>query len=487
MYYSIQYFVEKGIPQLEKVQKSFMQNPLCMETCVNEIKQILLELGRQFLSEILGECNTMLEASVKRRESWHIKDRSEKHLLTSLGEISYIHTRFQEKATGESAYLLDRIMGLPPHTRLSPDAEVCLLEEAAQSSYEKAGRLSGGEGSVSRETVMRHVHGLSLPSYKKEEGEEKRRVKYLYVEADEDHIALQFHKKKGDIKRWKGQGDNGQIIKLVYVHEGYEERDTKRKKLKEVMYFGGLYSGKENEKLWEEVKEYIEERYDKEALERIYFQSDGGSWMKKGIELLGGRFVLDGFHIKKYVKRLVRGCGEEEAEEKVRKYVERGEKKKLEEWVKEKEKCLEEKKRKRVEESLGYLEKNWKGIRMRVRGEEGVMGSSTESHISHVLSGRMSSRPMGWSKEGAGKLSGLRIYWKNGGKVEELVRGKGKPEEEKKKNPEEERVLSAQEMINWEKRTQKRNGKYIEALQARISHQTGMKVYFQAAIKGICG
>ncbi len=42
-------------------------------------------------------------------------------------------------------------------------------------------------------------------------------------------------------------------------------------------------------------------------------------------------------------------------------------------------------------------------------------------------------------------------------------------------------------MINWETRSQKRNGKYAEALQARISRQIGMKVYFQAAISRICG
>lgn len=59
---------------------------------------------------------------------------------------------------------------------------------------------------MSRETVMRHVRRIHAPSYKKEAGGEKRRVKYLYVEADEDHIALQFHKKKRDIKRWKGHG-----------------------------------------------------------------------------------------------------------------------------------------------------------------------------------------------------------------------------------------------------------------------------------------
>ena len=482
MYNSIQHFVKYGIPQLEETQKTFMENPSLLGECAVQVKQIMLELGCQILSEIVEECNTMLEDSVKRKLHWQIKDRSEKHLLTSLGSISFTHTRFEHKTTGETAYLLDRILGLSPHARLSEDAKASLLEEAAQSSYEKASQLSGGEGRVSRETVMRHVHRIHAPSYKKEDSGVKRRVKYLYVEADEDHIALQFHKKKGDIKRWKGHGDNGQIVKLVYVHEGYEETERKRKQLKEVVYFGGLYSGKENEKLWREVKEYIEGRYDREAIERIYFQSDGGSWMKKGIEMLGGSYVVDEFHMKKYVKRMIRITGEEGQEEEVLKYLERGERKKLKEWAEEKGKGLEEKKRKRLEESVGYLEKNWKGIRMRIKREEGVMGSSTESHISHVLSARMSSRPMGWSKEGAGKLSELRIYWKNGRKVEELLRAE--KEEERK---EEDRVYSAQDMIKWEKRSRKRNGKYVEALQATVSRQTGMKMYFQAAITGICG
>ena len=482
MYNSIQHFVKYGIPQLEETQKTFMENPSLLGECAVQVKQIMLELGCQILSEIVEECNTMLEDSVKRKLHWQIKDRSEKHLLTSLGSISFTHTRFEHKTTGETAYLLDRILGLSPHARLSEDVKASLLEEAAQSSYEKASQLSGGEGRVSRETVMRHVHRIHAPSYKKEDSGVKRRVKYLYVEADEDHIALQFHKKKGDIKRWKGHGDNGQIVKLVYVHEGYEETERKRKQLKEVVYFGGLYSGKENEKLWREVKEYIEGRYDREAIERIYFQSDGGSWMKKGIEMLGGSYVVDEFHMKKYVKRMIRVTGEEGQEEEVLKYLERGERKKLKEWAEEKGKGLEEKKRKRLEESVGYLEKNWKGIRMRIKREEGVMGSSTESHIGHVLSARMSSRPMGWSKEGAGKLSELRIYWKNGRKVEELLRAE--KEEERK---EEDRVYSAQDMIKWEKRSRKRNGKYVEALQATVSRQTGMKMYFQAAITGICG
>ena len=77
----------------------------------------------------------------------------------------------------------------------------------------------------------------------------------------------------------------------MYVHEGYTDRDRKRKRLKNVVYFGGLYRGKDNEKLWNEVKKYIGKQYE---TEKICFQSDGGAWMKKGIEILGAEFVLDG-------------------------------------------------------------------------------------------------------------------------------------------------------------------------------------------------
>ena len=50
------------------------------------------------------------------------------------------------------------------------------------------------------------------------------------------------------------------------------------------------------------------------------------------------------------------------------------------------------------------------------------MGSSTEGHVSHILSERMSSRPMGWSKVGMSKMAELRAYYYNKGDMLELVR-----------------------------------------------------------------
>ena len=482
MYYSIQDFIENGIANLEECEKSLMKNPLNWTDQILGIQQILRKFGAAVISELLEECNTILENSIKRRAFWRIKDRTKKHLLTSVGMIGFTHTRFEHKETGKTAYLLDQILGIQPHARISRDLECRLLEEAAQSSYRKAGYTASEADPVSGQTVMRHVHRLKCIRQTNGQDQEKRHVKQLYVEADEDHIALQFHEKKGDIKRFKGHGDNGRIIKLVYVHEGIET-EGKRRSLKHRKYFGGYYTGEENKRLWEEVKEYIEETYDTDSLETIYFQSDGGGWMKKGMELLGADFVLDEFHLKKYVKRMVRSTGEPEGEAEVNEWIKEGKKKELEEWEKEKAAVLEEKEGKKLENSYGYIKRNWKGVRNRVGKKAGVLGSSTESHVSHVISARMSSRPMGWSKEGAKKLSFLRIYWKNGGKMEQLLSEERKCEEKRG----EEKILSAAELIHWEKQTKKHNGKYVDAVQARLNNYRLAKLYLYPAINKICG
>ena len=53
-----------------------------------------------------------------------------------------------------------------------------------------------------------------------------------------------------------------------------------------------------------------------------------------------------------------------------------------------------------------------------------VGGCSAEGHVSHVLSDRLSSRPMGWSQTGADRMSKLRCYERNYGreKIIDLVR-----------------------------------------------------------------
>lgn len=228
-----------------------MENPTELGSVVVELKEILSEFECCILSEMLTDCNTALENSADRKALWQIKDRGERSLQTTQGMVHFTHTRFIQKETGETAYLLDATMRLEPHVRLSEDVAEKILEKAAEESYRKAGKELGEQMQVSAESVMRHVKEVKIPERKKTE--EKRKVENLYVEADEDHIALQYKKEKGDIKRYKGHADNGQIVKLVYVHDGHTE--GKRRELKNARYFGGIYEGaKGNEELWNSVK-----------------------------------------------------------------------------------------------------------------------------------------------------------------------------------------------------------------------------------------
>ncbi|MFR6562978.1 MAG: hypothetical protein ACLUR5_14440 [Eubacterium ventriosum] len=55
---------------------------------------------------------------------------------------------------------------------------------------------------------------------------------YLYIDADEDHYALQFQEKKGDLEvSENGRKKNGAITKLVYV---YEELRLKHQEANEI-------------------------------------------------------------------------------------------------------------------------------------------------------------------------------------------------------------------------------------------------------------
>lgn len=76
---------------------------------------------------------------------------------------------------------------------------------------------------------------------------------------------------------------------------------------------------------------------------------------------------------------------------------------------------------KRIEESGGYIFSNRTVAKIRLEDRKTVKGCSTKAHVSHALSSWMSSRPMGWSRTGADKMTHLRAHYWNGGNMLELA------------------------------------------------------------------
>ncbi len=67
-----------------------------------------------------------------------------------------------------------------------------------------------------------------------------------------------------------------------------------------------------------------------------------------------------------------------------------------------------------IEKVINYLNNNWPGIQARRIYRDILVGCSAEGHVSHVLSARLSSRPMGWSYIGANQVAHLRVHHANG-------------------------------------------------------------------------
>jgi hypothetical protein len=316
-------------------------------------------------------------------------------MQTEYGELRIERTLYQNKETGTYHHLLDEVLEIQKHERLEDNLKVKLLGAASDMSYAKAGTINGSV--VSRQTVMNLVHKLKDI---KAEPEDERKVESVFIEADEDHIAMQ-------------DGAN-RIMKLVYVHEGVERVSTNRNKVVHPWYFTTI--DRKSEDLWFEVEDYVSRVYGDEA--KITVRGDGGSWITSGAEYFpGSKFELDSFHLFKSITRATGHC--------------RRLRSPIINSIKEKDydlthklyqhlysEATKESDKKETLDSMNYVLNHYDEIAAFTDSD----GCSAEGHVSHMLSSRLSSRPMGWSERGVNNVAALRAYIKNGGDLHELVR-----------------------------------------------------------------
>lgn len=423
MYNSIQHFIEKGTKDLEKVFIDYSTDLTKIAEMVYGVKDGVVNLGLSIIAEELEMYDEHLRKSTDRKKNWQIVRRDETTLLTSLGSVVYHKTLFKNKQTGKSEYLLDRYMNLDKHTRITEDAEAKILEEAVETSYRKGGEnASISSENVSKETVMNKLHTLEFPQ--PDMPCEKKTISYLYIDCDEDHVSLQYLKKKGDIG--KRRHVNTIMPKIVYVYEGVTNENG-RNELINVRYFGGVYEGTDgNRMLWDEVWNYIDGTYDTERIKKIFINGDGAAWIKSGARLINkAKFVLDKFHMHKYIigatSHLLDSV--EDARSEIYRAIHGRRKWYAEDIFNRIINVTEESsKRKTVEAAKTYIWENWSGIMEQFKDKDAEIECSAEGHVSHIFADRMSSRPLGWSKTGADKMARLRVYYYNKGDMLELVR-----------------------------------------------------------------
>ncbi len=490
MYNSIQHFMELGVKNIEKIIKDFINGENNdISNLVIGLQKPLQELQCSIISETIESLDDELRKSSKRKGKWLI-DRNDdlNSFMATCGEIKYKRTYFKSKETGERKYLADHLVGIKPHMRISNDVVCNVIENAIDTSYRASGNLATyTDDKVSKQSVMKQIHEVEIP-IKLKERESKKKVRVLYIDADEDHVSLQFKNKKGDLKKDEyGRKNNTIMPRLVYVYEGIRKvsPSSKRNELYGKHYFGGVYSNSET--LWDEVSEYIDSKYDADYLEKIYISGDGASWIKKGLDILGAKshFILDKFHLNKYINQATSHLEDtvETSREAIYDSFSFEDKKDCKRIFEDILAVTDIKtKRKAVLRSRDYIMNQWDGIIIVNKDSDAKIGCSAEGHISHILSDRLSSRPLGWSILGVDKMSRLRVYKANGGKIYDLVMYK--KEKEKLK-------IEAEILKNYNKKIKEKRIKYNDVFNTEFSiYEAGKKNGLYKSLKslrGICG
>ena len=473
MYNSIQHFNELGVKKIEERIKKFISESKDIADLILGVNQDLMQLGRDIVTEVLEDMDEYLRKDGVRKKDWEIVRKDKSSLITTFGQIRYNRTYFKPKDGGKRKYLVDEIVGIKPHERMTADVVINTLDEATESSYRKAGEKACYEDEVSKQAVMNKVHAAEVNPPKLKYSE-KRNVRILYIEADEDHVA---HQAKG-----KG-GTRCLMPKLIYVHEGIDlSRSTaKRKVLKNVRYFG---EDCKSEDLWLQVAQYISDQYEEEKIETVYISGDGASWIKQGLNWIGkSRFVLDNHHLNKYIRVATAHINDEAIYQGLKDALDWPDKEMAYRVFKRILELTEnDTKRAAVKDSRKYIMNNWDGIAIKAEKGYEIVGCSAEGHVSHVLSNRLSSRPKGWSKTGVNQMTKLLVYKKNGGNIYDLVM------QQKEKERVELQTENQDELIRCMRRSGKRydSNFNVDLPAIHSGHKTGLYHALRTLI-GKCG
>ena len=397
MYKSILEFIEKGTTKIEKITKESLLsgNMMCFE---EELFDTVLGFGRSLYQEILESIEQTIRNSEVRKQSYYVEHKEDRRtLLTRFGNLEIKRAYYSSKQDGKGVYLLDKYIGLDSNEKVSLAAKAHALREAVETSYRKGGEEAClTDDVVTKQTVKNLIHDLEV-EMPEEIPEKKKQIKTLHIQADED--------------------------------------------------------------LWLEVQQYIYDNYDTEYLENVYIAGDGAPWIVSGCQVLEkSKFVLDKFHLWKYISAATSHLMDstEDARELIYDAIRE---KDLEEVERLLRKCganaVTPGKQKEIEACQKYIQNNWLGIIVRYDDAGADWGCSAEGQISHVLSARESSRPMGWSKLGVHKITQLRVFTRNGGKVTDLLEYQHKKEQKGK------RIARQDELVREVKKSHKISGEEI--------------------------
>lgn len=395
--------MEKIISQIKEKIKSKYEEYLLkgndFKAFEKYVKSSCDEMFLMVIKSFIEDLDNEIKLEEKRDKRYVVQREVDKLLTTTLGSFRYRRTKYYDKEEKRNRYLLDEKLEIPKYEHMTQLATARMLKIATETSYSNAGKEINGKDVFSKGMIYQKIKRLNV----KEDYEEKvnkRKVKELYINLDEDHVALQ----KSDKKNIQ--------CKIGYVYEGKIKECKGRYKLKKKHTICGTYlKSSGNSEFYEKINSYIRNNYDEKYLDKIIIYGDGAKWITSSEEYIDkSEFRLDKFHLMKSIMEAVKTVDHKKGT--LKKNIERciyeGNKEKLIDLFDDVVELSN--KPEVIIKTKTYIINNWEAIQRTVLTIDGS-GCSAEGNVSHILSARLSQKGMGWCEHNVdviGKLRGIQ-------------------------------------------------------------------------------
>jgi hypothetical protein len=370
------------------------------------LEDMLFEISQHIAGKVFEKAITDLDDYLRnKRERGKLKNTGKKkYFLTRFGDILYSRTRYQDKKTGKSCYLLDEALSIIKNQRISLSRARIENFLSSLSSYREvvtqAKLLLGSfrsheairqsvikEGSLiieNQKKKLKQIENLDYP--------DKEAPDTAYLEADATYISLQNRGKKEKEKL---------EVKLGVGYSGKEARykTGKSKRLTEKFTFVGI--GKD---FMRNLSLRAESRLSLSKVKKVIFGGDGDSWITSGIKdyFPSATYILDLYHLYKKFKEYL---GRRKEEQKVIKdlllsnQIDKG-LSVIDQMIRN---PYDQKDKDNLVKLYTYIFRNRQGItnQFKLKDKEIERAGAVESNVNKAIAARFKKRGMSWSKPGA--------------------------------------------------------------------------------------
>lgn len=356
---------------------------------MSNIQSSVREIVRNVVISTFEEIDNNFKNSVERKSRYYInKSNVDRTLITIVGEIHFTRTYYQNKFSKDRFFYVDKMFELPKYDHYDPIIKGIAINNASNTSPAQSARDTSafiGElklfmdnsrvNDIPRQSIYNWIKKWHTPDIVPASIETPET---LYVMADEKYIGAQDIEK--DI-----------MVKCFVAFEDVVNVSKNRRKLTNRFVFSCYDSN-----AWPKFMDQIAQRYDFSKIKNIALLADGGAWIKTGVNELRldsnntVKFYLCEFHFKQAIHHIT-------SDENERFYLLHIFKTKSKSYFKDAVDQIIFQNPKRTEtitKKLNYIMNNYASIKSML---ELNIGSSMESHISHLIASFFASRPKGYS------------------------------------------------------------------------------------------